>query len=1082
MEDTNTKKVVLLKDLRYEIIRSVGSGRFGVVYKARDPTTNTIVALKILHQNDPDTRRRLEREVRLLQELDVKGICKIYDVGEYEGGLYVAMEWVEGKSLYELSPSLSIREKVRLVYKIAKALEVAHEKKIIHRDIKPSNILVYNTGENEYEPVLVDFGLACLEGMSTELIGTPAYMAPELLDPHNKPTRASDIYSLGATLYELVTGRPPYEGSAHVVLKSISAQQTVSIPSDLNPEVDPILDEIILRCMDYEPENRYQTMRELIEDLESWLADRKPKGIFVPGTEKVRRWVRRIYRKRKMFLRGLVLLGGLFFILNGLLILFYMQYIQVLRQLVEATTRNAYMLPPHNIQQEKNELRQQIEKIEKIQPFIPGFLRADAYYALGLGYMVLDNLDLSVFYLTKAHELEPSDEDISKALERAVAHRFRSVWYGWMVIPNRALRNYRKKELKKMMDSISKQVHEHTGHGYQPHMLLLLFYFLSGDRELAWNIMTKNPECDTYEECLIRSWLFTVDAFDAFEMGEYQKSKEHLNDALQYIEKVIQRSPSYPDAYIYKCGSLLLKARLATVVRLKYGQTGKETFQEFVERCDELFHDAESVCEQALMIDPTNDEAHRMLAWVYRYWADFREEMALDPLKYAKKLIRHAQLALKIHKHVDAYHLKAWGEWFVGAYSMYIYQAPKLKKKSRAFARTLFHKALYTVNTALKKWKGDPLLLYTKEKILRNLGELDLIQYRRLDLLLKGIGVGEKVVEKVPDFAEAYKDLGYMALLPGYFLFYRRADIYDLVKKSIQASDKALELRPDYVDALDNITDAWMVKGLYECLYGMEYEESFKQALYWGQKGIEINPHRNISYMYLFRAYYGSMYCDMIQGRDIHKWVKKAIQVYREQEKKQLPPDMYIVDLYLLLEQNILTGGSSEEILSVYNQLKKRYERFLTKNPKEPIRAKISEKTDVLIDFFHLVYLFSRNEWDEGYYIAIRKNLGTFKNMLTFRFLSPWLYLMKAHVELRRNGDARQYILRARKELESILQRERRDSMARFWLARTYKFEAQIEQDPAKQRTLFQAYRANMQQAIQLSPPFKRFLHVKPLF
>ena len=263
----------------YEILDEVDRGGMGIVYRARHKELNRIVALKIIRSGEfanEIQRARFRREAQIAAQLVHPGIVPIYEIGERNNLIYYTMAFVEGCPLLELtrSPTLSIAAKVQLVYQLTQALEYAHGQGVAHRDIKPSNILIDQHGS----PILIDFGLAKSTHGESDLtqsgamLGTPSYMAPEQIQHHHDhDLRLSDIYSLGAVLYHLLVGRPPFVGpTSFDIMLQLKDRQAVH-PSRLNRQVDRELDTICLRAMEKIPSERYSTAAEFGRDLERWI-------------------------------------------------------------------------------------------------------------------------------------------------------------------------------------------------------------------------------------------------------------------------------------------------------------------------------------------------------------------------------------------------------------------------------------------------------------------------------------------------------------------------------------------------------------------------------------------------------------------------------------------------------------------------------------------------------------------------------------------------------------------------------------------------------------------------------------------
>src|SRR5882762_4317104 len=285
----------------YELLEEIGRGGQGVVFRARQKSLNRTVALKVISLGQWASKAHLKRfrlEAEAAAHLEHPGIVPIHEVGERDGSCYFSMKFIEGGQLDEVArrEPIPIRRAVELIAKVARTVHYAHEHGILHRDIKPGNILLDAKGE----PHLTDFGLARLvetESSITQtldMIGTPSYMAPEQAVGNNAAvSSATDVYGLGAVLYQLLTGQPPFAGGTTYETIKLLLDTEPKKPRLLNPKIDRDLSTVCLKCLEKDPKRRYPSALALAEDLERWLKYEpivaRHTGIVARG----RKWVQR---------------------------------------------------------------------------------------------------------------------------------------------------------------------------------------------------------------------------------------------------------------------------------------------------------------------------------------------------------------------------------------------------------------------------------------------------------------------------------------------------------------------------------------------------------------------------------------------------------------------------------------------------------------------------------------------------------------------------------------------------------------------------------------------------------------------
>ncbi len=262
----------------YEIIEEIARGGMGIIYKARHRQLNRTAALKMILSGRFSSEEELKRfhiEAEAAAKLDHPAIVPVYEIGEFDGQAFFAMKFVEGGSLAEKLDDFKTdnRRAMQMLSKVARAVHHAHQRGVLHRDLKPANILIDTDGE----PLITDLGLAKSTANDSNLtntgaiLGTPSYMPPEQAAGAGVTTSV-DVYSLGAIMYELLTGQPPYKGETAIETVMQVIEGPPPPPSTMIPSVDRGLQLICMKCLEPKPEDRYVSADALAKDLDAWLA------------------------------------------------------------------------------------------------------------------------------------------------------------------------------------------------------------------------------------------------------------------------------------------------------------------------------------------------------------------------------------------------------------------------------------------------------------------------------------------------------------------------------------------------------------------------------------------------------------------------------------------------------------------------------------------------------------------------------------------------------------------------------------------------------------------------------------------
>jgi tetratricopeptide (TPR) repeat protein/predicted Ser/Thr protein kinase len=301
---------------RYEIMQLLGEGGMGAVYKARDREVDRLVALKVIHPElarSKEILQRFKQELILARQVTHKNVIRIFDIGEADGIKFISMEFIEGQDLrtrLREKGKFKPAEAASIVVQVCRALDAAHSEGVVHRDLKPQNIMVDEQGR----VTVMDFGIArsleTTHGLTQTgaLVGTLEYMSPE--QAKGEPVDArSDLFSLGIIFYELLTGHQPYRADTPTGTLFKRVEESATPPMKLDPAVPRFLNDVVLRCLEKNPQLRYQTAQEILQDLETWQGVRAGAGA---TSVIVGRWLRQaeVYRKPLAIALGLAILAG----------------------------------------------------------------------------------------------------------------------------------------------------------------------------------------------------------------------------------------------------------------------------------------------------------------------------------------------------------------------------------------------------------------------------------------------------------------------------------------------------------------------------------------------------------------------------------------------------------------------------------------------------------------------------------------------------------------------------------------------------------------------------------------------------
>jgi serine/threonine-protein kinase len=421
---------------RFESLQFLGEGGMGAVYRAKDRRLGRDVALKFLFGGGAEASQRLLREARSQARLEHENACKVYEAGVADGHRFIVMQYIDGEPLDEATKRMTLEEKIRVVRQIASALHEAHRLGLVHRDIKPSNILVETGEDGAFKPYLMDFGLARDVGdrghtATGAIAGTPAFMAPEqALGDVRSLDRRTDVYSLGATLYDVVCGRPPFlDENIFRLLQRVAREDPRPLKKVL-PEVPEDIDAIVMKCLEKDPGRRYESARALGEELQRFL-DGEP----VQARRTSIRYV--VLKKIRRHRAKVALAAAALIVALGLFVAWARE-----RQLasdrakmsaelgedvkeMELFLRNAYALPLHDIEREKDVVRARLRGVEERMAAIGAAGEGPGHYALGRGLLALREPERALDHLKRASAAGYASQELDYATGLALGELYK---------------------------------------------------------------------------------------------------------------------------------------------------------------------------------------------------------------------------------------------------------------------------------------------------------------------------------------------------------------------------------------------------------------------------------------------------------------------------------------------------------------------------------------------------------------------------------------------------------------------------------------------------------------------------------
>jgi serine/threonine-protein kinase len=852
---------------RYKFVAFIGEGGMGRVYKAFDPILKRFVALKFIRGDDPIVRKRFQQEAQSQARIEHENVCKIFEAGEIEGKFYIAMQYIDGATLSAAAKHLTLDQKVIIFQQVAEGLHAAHRQGLIHRDIKPGNIMVEKT-EDDLRPYVMDFGLVretmgSSVTMTGVLVGTPHYMAPEQAwGDVEKLDRRVDIYSLGTTMYELLTGTLPLDSQSTMeVLKKLSDEEpkplrqiVANIPSDLET--------IVLKCLEKEPDRRYESARALAEDLQRYM---EGEPILARRASISYRMIKKARKHRALvsvsigalviiaFLAALAIRSQIQSRERALLAQRFGQQVEK----IDGLMRLSHISPLHDVRAEKNAVRKNIRDIETQMKKLGDTALGPGDYALGRGYLSLNEFDKARKHLEKAWASGYQTSETAYALGLTLGHIYQELLDQAYAIRVKEERQIKIKELEKEygLPTISylrrSKDAQDVASDYVEGLIALHQKNYDQALKLAQQAIHKVPWL--YEARILEGKVYSKRGTEKRDRGDYTGSFADYDQAIRALNTALQTGESDPVAYGALCD--VYYARIFVEVF----QTGGD-IQNFGK-------ESENACGKAMQADPEYVPAYTLLSRIYGLWSRFKQERGQDPTHEYSKAIELARAAIKIQPDDFAYDILVSALRFRAECEFYngIDPRPALQQAISSSRKAL---ELNPKNKTIHGNTGQIYLLLAEY-------EMGHGEDPRSTLGL-AISNYDKAVQLISNNYGSYNSLANAYAVRGDYEYSRGIDPTDSWKNAIVAYRKALEINPNYTHAFNNIGTVHEGIGKYELATGKDPSASFVEAEKYYQQTMKMNPNYQHPYINLgITLRYLAEY-EMSQGGDPSETLRRA--------------------------------------------------------------------------------------------------------------------------------------------------------------------------------------------------------------
>jgi tetratricopeptide (TPR) repeat protein/predicted Ser/Thr protein kinase len=886
---------------RFTIEGFLGEGAMGRVYRAVDRRLGRPVALKFLNSDDPQQVQRFQREARAQGQIEHDHVCRVYDVGEVDGRPYIAMQFIEGRTLDEVGAELTLEHRIQVAEQVAWAAQAAHSQGVVHRDLKPGNVMVEISDDGGVHAHVLDFGIArdargSAMTISGQVVGTPAYMAPEQVqgDP-GRVDRRVDVYAIGATLYDLVAGRAPFTGSTRMeTLIKVVTDEPLPL-RQLDGSVPADLEAIVARCLEKEPARRYESARALALDLRR----------FLDGEPVSARRVGPVYRFRKYVDRHRALAGVIgaaavvvLFLVGALLWQGYMarrgaeaaQHFGRELERMSSMLRQAHMLPRHDVAPIEDLIRKRMREIEVTMEERGTSAFGPGSYALGIGYLALGDLDMARERLQAAWDSGHRSPELEGALGQVLGEIYLGEAEAAGRIRNADLRAARQSEIEEqILRPALQHLEADRGGGDERNLhraalaaLLVEQYDLA--LELARTSYERHPWM--YESMRLEAETLVSRGKTLEERGQTDEARRDYSEAGVAYARALEVGRSAAALYWGEAARLIrlfnldqsegklredlfdrvlaiadaaetvspLHARTSNLRSQAYwirGEYELNSGQDPTKSLDEAIRFASIAGE----LDPGDPRTHINLATIYRFEASYLRRRGDDPRPSLERAIAACRRAIEI----DPDSAVAWlnlgtANYLIAAYDISAGRDPldSLDAAARSYDESIRVRPTFAAhnNSGLVHWQ--------RAEHLKARGE---DPRKSLEAAARCF---ERAVELNPTQAQVHSNRGLILLERAELEAERGGDAAPWVERSLAVLERAVDLNPSLAASHNNLGNAHKMQALALMETGQDPKPSLSRARAAYERAIELDPnlayqYNNLGYSWALQAEYDAL-------------------------------------------------------------------------------------------------------------------------------------------------------------------------------------------------------------------------------